>query len=120
MVCARVTDADVCMCAQEQVRRLTAENEALRRQLQEQQQLQRDASKEVRNVCFSLLHARLQSSRLCQLVQQVIRHHYLGIHLRSRNVRGRNHFVAFLDTAQEMQEEPAALVLNVVCLCRHA
>jgi hypothetical protein len=53
MVCARVTDADVCMCAQEQVRRLTAENEALRRQLQEQEQrLHHDASKEVRNVCL--------------------------------------------------------------------
>ena len=112
MVCAHVTDADVCMCAQEQVRRLTAENEALRRQLQEQQQLQRDASKEVRNVCFSLLHARLQISRLCQLMQQVNRHHYLGIRLRSRNLRGRNHlvaFLAFLGAAQEMQEEPAAL-----------
>ncbi len=117
------------------VRNEQAEIAALREELaQEKQRSQQalaqeaarslwDARKEVCCVVVCLLHAQLQIFRLHQNVQHRNWYLYLCIlcmRLRSRNVRGRNDLVVFLDATQERQKEPASLKLDVVCLCWHA
>ena len=74
-------------------------------------------------VIVCLLNAQLQIFRVHQNVQHRNWYLYLCIlcmRLRPRDVRGRNDLVVFLDATQERQKQPAALKLDVVCLCWHA